>query len=217
MKTQFELWLSKNTIPLNSKNLFEESIMCYKVGAYRSSFIMSYIAFQNILKERILSAAFAPSNINNWQTICNKLRDENAWDAEVSNCVNKNNPSRIFMINDGIVKQYESWRTIRNDCAHGKTNSITFSHIDTFWIFIMSNLSKFVINGGGEGIMQLIKDFFDITITPKNADNSHIIENIKLGISTDEMPDFIKNLLSYCDNELWFFGPFDKRYPVTSL
>ncbi|MHB8128914.1 MAG: hypothetical protein ACYDEX_07945 [Mobilitalea sp.] len=217
MKLSFELWLEKNSIPQNSLNLFKESIICYKISAYRSAFIMSYIAFQNILKDRILNSAYVPTGINNWNTISSRLRDDTTWDSEVSTAVNKNNPNRIFMINDGIVKQYEAWRSIRNDCAHGKSNSISYSHIETFWIFIQSYYTKFVINGSSSGIMQMVEEFFDISITPPSSDPSYIIENIKLGINVDEAPDFIENFLKYCDDELWGFRPFDGRNNATTI
>ena len=78
MRIQFEKWIEENQVSAEAMNLFKESISCYRISAYRSSFIMSYIAFQNILKERILNATFKPGNINEhmWEVICNKLRDE---------------------------------------------------------------------------------------------------------------------------------------------
>ena len=51
MKIAFEKWLEENEIPEEAVALFSESIHCYKDSAYRSAFIMSYIAFQNILKK----------------------------------------------------------------------------------------------------------------------------------------------------------------------
>lgn len=63
MKIAFEKWLEQNEIPEEAVALFEESIHCYKISAYRSAFIMSYIAFQNILKKRMLSAANTPTGV----------------------------------------------------------------------------------------------------------------------------------------------------------
>ena len=54
MKIAFEKWIEENEIPDEAITLFQESIRCYKISAYRSAFIMSYIAFQNILKTRML-------------------------------------------------------------------------------------------------------------------------------------------------------------------
>lgn len=61
MKIAFEKWLDENEIPDEAITLFEESIRCYKISAYRSAFIMSYIAFQNILKTRMIKATNTPT------------------------------------------------------------------------------------------------------------------------------------------------------------
>lgn len=42
MKIPFEKWIEDNSIPEEAKELFAESIICYKISAYRSAFIMSY-------------------------------------------------------------------------------------------------------------------------------------------------------------------------------
>ena len=41
MKIPFEKWIEDNSIPEEAKELFAESIICYKISAYRSAFIMS--------------------------------------------------------------------------------------------------------------------------------------------------------------------------------
>lgn len=105
MKITFEKWIEENEIPDTAKDLFRESIICYKVSAYRSAFIMSYIAFQNILKERILNASYRPTRVNesHWSSICRKLGDEDKWDETVSNCVKQQSPDRIFLVTNSIV------------------------------------------------------------------------------------------------------------------
>jgi hypothetical protein len=39
-----------------SKRLMEEAFTCYKASAYRASLLFSYLGFQTILKERVLSS-----------------------------------------------------------------------------------------------------------------------------------------------------------------
>ena len=78
MKIAFEKWLDENEIPDEAITLFEESIRCYKISAYRSAFIMSYIAFQNILKTRMIKATNTPTGIPTtwWTNICRELGDD---------------------------------------------------------------------------------------------------------------------------------------------
>ena len=35
----------------------EEAVTCYKVGAYRSAYLMSYLAFKTTIRERVLNAS----------------------------------------------------------------------------------------------------------------------------------------------------------------
>lgn len=100
MKIPFEKWIEDNSIPEEAKELFAESIICYKISAYRSAFIMSYIAFQNILKQRILDTPNIPEEINPncWKKICSALGDEDEWDKEVAECVKRTKPNNIFLI-----------------------------------------------------------------------------------------------------------------------
>jgi len=200
MRIQFEEWIEENQIPVDAMNLFKESISCYRIGAYRSAFIMSYIAFQNVLKQRILDATFSPNGINQnmWNTICNKLRDEDEWDKQVAECVKRTAPNNIFLIPSSIVKVYEGLRCVRNVCAHGKNGKIEYFHVEYLWSFIKDNFLKFVINGGKQGIIKMIEDHYDSTITAVGADITYIVTNINIGIKDDEINDFLNQLYQIC-------------------
>ncbi len=203
MKIEFEKWLEANDIPEEALILFEEAINCYKISAYRSSFIMSYIAFQNILKSRILQSTNSPTGIdmNWWTRICADLGDEDKWDNTVVDCVKRNNPDRVFLIDAASVTEYESYRVIRNKCAHGKTGKIEYYHVESFWNYIKENFYRFSINGGKIGLLQDIQNHYDKTITPPNSDIKYIIDRIKLGILDADLNEFIKNVYDFCKNE----------------
>lgn len=203
MIVPFERWLENNSIPDESKDLFLESVVCYKVSAYRSSFIMSYIAFQNILKQRILGSQHIPNGIAQqwWNDICGRLRNEDKWDAAVTECVERSTPDRVFVISGSIVSEYEAYRVIRNKCAHGKNGKVDYYHIESFWNFIQENYYKFVVNGGKDGIIQQIKDHYDRTITPIGTDVSPLVERIKLGILDADLPDLISSIYSFFEGE----------------
>lgn len=203
MKIQFESWLEINDIPEEAQTLFEESIRCYKISAYRSAFIMSYIAFQIILKKRILNAKQLPPNINQncWNTICSKLGDDDTWDSEVADCVKRSSPDRIFIITNPTVSEYEAYRVIRNKCAHGKTGTIDHFHVESFWNFIQENFYRFVVYGGKAGLLQDIENHYDHTITPPGKDVSYIIDRIKIGIRDDDLYDLIKDFYVFCEKD----------------
>lgn len=204
MRIYFENWLENNDIPTNAMELFKEAIICYKVSAYRSAFIMSYIGFQNILKKRILDASYIPNGVNPtlWQRICSDMGKDDLWDNTVVDCVRRNTPDRIFLISSAVVTQYDAFRTIRNICAHGKNGTISYYHVEHFWGFIQENYHNFVVNGGKSGIIQMIERHYDKTITPPNKNVSYIVENIKLGILDQDLTDFLNEFYQLCKLEL---------------
>ena len=210
MKIAFEKWLEENEIPDEAITLFEESIRCYKISAYRSSFIMSYIAFQNILKVRVLNASNTPTGITTtwWAKICSELGDDDKWDTAVAECVKICKPGRVFIITGSIVAEYESYRVVRNKCAHGKTGKIDHYHVESFWNFVQENFYKFVINGGKAGLLQEIKNHYNHTITAPETDVSYIIDRIKMGIQDGDLYDLVKEFYEFCEQDSKIFGYF---------
>lgn len=202
MRISFEKWLEDNKIPEEASALFAESITCYKISAYRSAFIMSYIAFQSVLKQRMLEAADVPNGIPEslWGTICSKLGDEDEWDKMVVECVKRTSPNRIFLISSSIVTEYDSYRVIRNKCAHGKDGKIYSCHVECFWNFIKDNFYKFVLNGGKTGIIKQIEEHYDRTITPLGADLQPIVNNIMVGVQDSDMEEFLDELYDFSES-----------------
>lgn len=64
MKIKIENWAENNLVD-NAKILMKESVSCYKIGAYRSAYIMSYLAFKQTIRERIISASTYPEYYDN--------------------------------------------------------------------------------------------------------------------------------------------------------
>jgi len=84
MKLNIEIWANDtNFLSENGYNLLNESIVCYKNGAYRSSFLTSYLSFMVTLKDRILNYKRCPENINieTWNKTINDLKDDNLWEG----------------------------------------------------------------------------------------------------------------------------------------
>lgn len=220
MKIAFEKWLEQNEIPEEAVALFEESIHCYKVSAYRSAFIMSYIAFQNILKKRMLSATNIPTGITQtwWTSICADLGNEDKWDSTVADCVKRSNPDRIFLITSATVAEYEAFRVLRNKCAHGKNGKIDHFHVESLWNYIEENFYRFVINGGKAGVLVDIQNHYDKTITPPGTDVSYIVNRIKLGILDTDLAQLIKEIYEFCEQDASpFRAPFSDQSPQIDL
>lgn len=104
MKTRFEKWYENNDFPNDAKELFKESVLCYKISAYRASFIMAYLGVQTVLRERLLNAHNKPNNIpeHMWKKKIEELKDDKIWDNTVLDLVNRTNPDNPFLINDDI-------------------------------------------------------------------------------------------------------------------
>lgn len=179
MELGIERWLKDNSHIFDentdSLKLFEESIICYKVGVYRSSFIMSYLAFETIVKFRILSLDLLPTDYvqAEWDLIKSKLQDDNQWEAELFDrlTLSKPDPSsgkpdkRIFKYrsHEAMVIALKNWRNIRNACAHFKHNTIDQSIVYSYWNFIMDEIDEFHIGGGMEHLEEEVINSLDIS------------------------------------------------------
>lgn len=214
MNIRFESWYKNNSINKETLSLFDEGIMCYRVGAYRAAFIMTYLGLQIAIKNRILSATYKPNNMpqSKWNDIINRLQDDRMWDYEVFNIVNMKQPDSVFVIGDDIRKQYDYWRNIRNDCAHAKSNIIDYPHVEAFWLFIQANYDKFVVNGGRQGLMEKIKKHYDIRYTSPYAKVSYIVEAIKSSVNNNEIVDFLEEIYLFFSEDLKLWNVFSSKH-----
>ncbi|MCY7771229.1 hypothetical protein MOB66_07060 [Bacillus haynesii] len=211
MKLPIEKWLEEQNFSEEITSLFEESITCYKASAYRAALLFSYLGFQSILKERILKAE-RPKYIKEeqWKAIKNKLRNDDSWDSEVNECIKRNNDNtKIFNITDDLRTQASYWKYRRNDCAHSKRNTISYSHVESFWLFLFSNLSKFAVDGGVKALLQKIDKHYDQDFTRKDADFSYLIQEVPSAVNEDEIDYFLNQL-----DEIFHKHDDDYDYPL---
>lgn len=196
MKTSFEKWVENQNFSVDANTLFEEAVICYKVSAYRASFIMTYLGIQTILRDRVLNNQNTPDNIpeNMWEGILNDLRNEDTWDQTVFSLVIRKRPGKPFLITDDIRNQYTYFKNRRNDCAHAKSNTISHPQVELLWLFIESNLNKFIVNGGKNGLIERIKKHYDTRITPPNSDPLPLINEIPSTMTIDEIPLFLEEV-----------------------
>lgn len=195
MKLEIEKFISEVEFPEAAMSFIEEGILCYKVGAYRSSYIMSYLFFLNVVKYRALESTYAPNGVSDgeWEKKKSEMSNEEIWETKVYDLINamdKNKVnSRYFKINKSRIAQMEYWRALRNDCAHSKDNLIAAAHVESFWLFVQSILPKLVINGSKEFLIRELEDYFDnmyfynpkkvqeiVKSIPHLAENNNILE-----------------------------------------
>ncbi|MEC0106771.1 hypothetical protein P4H27_07445 [Paenibacillus taichungensis] len=178
MKLPFEKWVDE-TKPFKESDpayeFFEESVRCYKIGAYKSAFIMSYLAFKTTIRNRILDCTYGKELVKRnpkfWEKeIIEKLEDEDTWENYLNtiveaSCADEDKKKDIAILNFTNGKQvktaYTNWKDIRNACAHGKRNvTIDSSTVECFWNYLIDNLSGFYVLGGNKHLITELENIY---------------------------------------------------------
>lgn len=203
MQLHFESWINeqRQNISEDALVLFEESIICYRVGAYRASFLMSYLGFMKALKDRLLRSE-KPDLVEDgkWNSIRKTLNDDNKWETTVFTTTQEKekDSSKYYLISSDLMEEIPYWKKKRNECAHAKDTIISHSHIETFWLFLESNYAKFVVNGGKEALLNKIKQHFDSNFTRPGSDPTYLIKEIPLVVKEYELPILLQEIYSDC-------------------
>lgn len=198
MRLKFEEWYKERKFSSLTEDLFDESVSCYKISAYRSAFLMSYLGFQNIIRERLLNDD-KKEDIFTKETI-DILEGDERWEFKITTIIKSNNKNdkknekinkelfndnyivnnskniNPFKLSEHIEQEYNYWHLIRNNSAHAKGREITYSTIESFWNFIENSISKFIINGGKDGLIRRAKECYKY----KNEKNASDIEDIEV-------------------------------------
>lgn len=200
MRIRFEEWLDEQEIDIEANDLFKESIICYKASAYRAALLFSFLGFQTIIKHRVINSKPAKDySEGEWNHLKKELRNDDKWDKLIIDAIqSKKKP--IFNLTEDLREQYLFWKNRRNDCAHAKGNTISSPHVEGFWLFIESNLAKFVVNGGMKFILQEIKNHFDPARTPIGTPVEPIIRQIPFTIEKIDYNDFLLELKDFSLN-----------------
>lgn len=159
MKLLIEDWSQKN-LTEDAVGLMEEAVMCYKIGAYRSAYLMSYLAFKTTIRERVLNAP-KPDGIDEkcWEEqILRPLDNDNTWEETLNKIVISTKNEGIGAVfkytnYERIRNRYEYWKNIRNSCAHAKDEHITSSTVEQFWNYMQDDLSEFYVLGGKQYLL----------------------------------------------------------------
>jgi hypothetical protein len=201
MKLKIDEWIESNKFSMTVNVLLKDSSLCYKAGANRASLLFSYLGFLTILKERIINANKPQNYIEGeWNTLIFKINNEDKWEeavfdstqqrAKIDHVTKAITRDPIFSIKDDIREQIKYWKNRRNDCAHFKENNIDYYHVESFWAFMESNLSKITVEGGLNTLINKIKDHFNPILTPQNKDFSHLVKDIEHSVEPAKLNEF---------------------------
>lgn len=170
MRLFIEDWAEKNLSEIGIE-IMKEATLCYKVGAYRSAFLMSYLSFKQTIRDRILEfESKVPDSINEkdkWEElIISKLKDDDNWETTINQIVcsspSDNIRSSIFSFSNRneITISYNYWKNIRNSCAHAKEKNIDYSTVEQFWNYIQDDLPEYYILGGEKYLTNELYDCY---------------------------------------------------------
>jgi hypothetical protein len=195
MKIGFQLWITEQHPSQEALECFEESFLCYRVGAYRAALLFSYVGFQTFLRERIIAAP-APAGITaaRWNGIQGRVQNDDTWDQAVFDTTQQRAPAPIFLVTEDVRHQMMYWKNRRNDCAHSKDNIIEPAHVEGIWAFIRSNLQRFVVNGSRAVMLTRIADHFNPALTPPGLPPNDLVAAIPHSIAHAELPAFFGDL-----------------------
>ena len=224
MRIHFQDWIHNQNLSERSLDLFEEAILCYRATAYKGALLFSFLGFQNIIRERVLKSDIPQNAIqhqNKWDEIQGKLRDEDQSDAQVITCISMQKPFSMFPISTDVREQYLYWKNRRNDCAHGKENTIKDSHVESFWFFIESNLVKFNVYGSFTALKEKVNKHFDNLVTPRGTKPDDLISQIPTSLSPQEFKGFLSQInenirktrtFAYLDSDVraFYLAQFDQ-------
>lgn len=163
MKLLIEEW-AENILNDNALEMMKEAVMCYKIGIYRSAYLMSYLAFKLTIRERLLSSSSKPDSISesDWNDkVISVLKNDDGWEECINKMVttapdNKNNClGRVFKFSnrEKIKNRYETWKYTRHSCAHGKEEPISSATVEQFWNYMQNDLPEYYVLGGEEYLM----------------------------------------------------------------
>ncbi|MGB6128684.1 MAG: hypothetical protein WBG30_08035 [Psychrilyobacter sp.] len=218
MKLSFEKYIETENLTKESLELYKEGIVCYKAGAYRASLIMTYLAFLESIKNKVMIAEKPTGVIDSvWGKIRNKIQKEDEWDKNTFEVLTQEDlqikngtetiKKKIFTLSGSLKRELEYWRDRRNDCAHYKKNQITSSHIESFWSFINSNYKKINMYGSRDALLKKLDDYINLNIKISDQRIKDILKKISQEIKNESEAEEVIlaiELLMKGDDNPWF-------------
>lgn len=219
MKLQIEKWVENNKPFDDGGQLFSEAVLCYKVGAYRSAFLMSYLAFKITIKNRILTCTYRPETYQgpgkemDWKTnVIDPLKLDDKWESHLNKIIEgsvdpqskSDTRAVIFFNNRARAKErYSYWREVRNECAHAKKSTIDSSTVESFWNYIRDNLSEFYVLGGKDYLVERLFDYYKYRDIEESETKNLLIYDINI-VFKENAEDFFDDFFVKLKNVKFF-------------
>lgn len=201
MNLPIQNWLNTQKISKEALSSFDESVICFKVGAYKASLLFAYLGFMNVIRDRIIAAptptGFPPKR---WAEIQSDAKSPETWEKVVFDKIQQKQPVTVFDVPDDLRGQVKYWKDRRNDCAHSRQNKIIAAHVESLYAFIESNLGKFAVNGSRSEMLKRILDHFNPSLTSPNESITPIIHDLLNALTSVEYPAFITEVVSELEN-----------------
>jgi len=197
MNLPIQNWLNTQKISREASSSFDESFICFKVGAYKASLLFAYLGFMNVIRDRIIAAP-APTGITpqHWAGIQSNAKGPETWEKVVFDVIQQKQPSPVFDVPEDLRNQVKYWKDRRNDCAHSRQNKIIAAHVESLYAFIESNLGKFAVNGSRSEMLKRILDYFNPSLTSPNESITPIIHDLLNALTITDYPSFITEAVS---------------------
>ncbi|MES2331355.1 MAG: hypothetical protein V4539_17255 [Bacteroidota bacterium] len=201
MQLKIERWIASQRFNASTQKLFDESIKSYKNGAYKAGLLFSYLAFMNILKERISTSAAPPGIVaGQWTSIQHGILNAETWDKKVFETTQQKTPAPIYPITDTLRHEILYWKDRRNDCAHYKHENIEYHHVESLWSFLETNLNKLMVNGGMDSLLIKFENHFDAAMTAPGTVYTNLIDDIASAVDPAQLGNFYSRLEQALDD-----------------
>ena len=156
---EFKKWLIDNGF--EDDELYQESLKCYQVEAYKAAYIFSYLANHKYIARLAIDYRGTPSNFMSdfpenkqdikearWEEKIKSLQNEDEWEQTVNDIlIQAKDTNNVFRLPDKIKQKYSHMRVLRNNAAHAKDRLISESTVLELWNEIQYIHPYFVING----------------------------------------------------------------------
>ncbi|MBC6977033.1 hypothetical protein FOA39_03630 [Streptococcus cristatus] len=216
---EFKKWLIDNGF--EDDELYQESLKCYQVEAYKAAYIFSYLANHKYIARLAIDYRGTPSNFMSdcpenkqdikearWEEKIKSLQNEDEWEQTVNDIlIQAKDTNNVFRLPDKIKQKYSHMRSLRNNAAHAKDRLISESTVLELWNEIQYTNPYFVINGTIDAWL----DKLDKVVKYSNNDSKYLDELLDKfnNFSVDNKSFVIKSLIK----KYLIVPDYDEEYP----
>lgn len=204
------------------QDLLQESFDTYTIGAYRSSYITSYLGFLRQIRHNILEYPENPfyqiikpkdneeedkykQRVDKkWKNLMSNLSDDDKWEKTLQDSLQEGDETNILFLNENDRNNFKFFRQKRNSAVHVKEGTLTASIVQVLWEFMNTYSKKIVVGRGKETFLEMIETmgrFYDVGEIPEDR-ISEINESFFLLTRYDQMEILKEFYNKYLNREI---------------